>query len=91
MVLFIDIIVIIIIIIIIIIIDIDIIIIIIIIIIINIIITALGIHSIFSQFSANNININKLAERKYSEKFAQKLFAVICNENRLIYCRSLMF
>ena len=54
-----------------------------IIIIIIIIITALGTHTIFSQFSANNVNINKLAERKYSEKFAQKLFAVICNENRL--------
>ena len=56
---------------------------IIVIIIIIIIITALGIHTIFTQFSANNININKLAEWKYSEKFVQKLFAVICNENRL--------
>ena len=55
----------------------------IIIIIIIIIITALGIHTIFSQLSANNININKLAERKYSEKFVQRLFAVIYNENRL--------
>ena len=53
------------------------------IIIIIIIITALGIHTIFSLFSSNNININKLAERKYSEKFVQKLFAVIYNENRL--------
>ena len=53
------------------------------IIIIIIIITALGTHTIFSQFSANNVNINKLAERKYSEKFAQKLFGVICNENQL--------
>ena len=63
--------------------DIIVIIIITIIIIIIIIITALGTHTIFSQFSANNVNINKLAERKYSEKFAQKLFGVICNENRL--------
>ena len=45
-------------------------------------------HLAYIQFSACfqpiiRININKLAERKYSEKFVQKLFAVIYNENWL--------